>query len=777
MVPGNASASPLVKMLKGELQPRMPVGRPEFPAEQIALVTKWIDSLPPGERTEKKQPIWAYQKPVVRPVPTVKTANWARTDIDRFVLAKLEAKGLTPSPPASAATLLRRVYLDLVGVPPTPDEARRFPASATPEAVGQLIDRLLADPRFGERWGRHWLDLVRYADTQGFEADRENYHMWRYRDYVIQAFQNDKPYDRFLTEQLAGDELPNAGPEQLVATGFLRLTPRFQATNAQELRQLFLDEVTGTVGSVFLGLTVKCAQCHDHKYDPIPQKDFYRLQAFFAAMEMVEMPVAFEDAALRTRLAEATRNAEQRLAEAQQQFNDYQRQLMAKAEAAGIVLPPESDTRAARGSDDDDPAGGTTFVRRTTRRVVELERRIAKAIANGLVPNADDPTFTMQEKQEYLRLLSFVDGTRGGRDMGVYPRELRRYRPAAHVIRNMPNDANRPAFPATFVRINGEFSRLGEFVRPGFPSALTGNQEAAALGSDRFGNVRAWRLPLAAWLTSKENPLTARVMANRIWQHLLGEPIAGTPSDFGRNGSAPVNPELLEHLAQRFMDQKWRMKALIREIMLSAVYQQASARVSAREQKEDPNNLLLWRQNRKRMEGEVLRDSVLHTSGLLNEKRGGPGVMIKLPAAMKERMTIKNLPSWIPVEGAESRRRSVYVFQRRQLEVPFLATMDAPVFQASCERRAVSTTAVQALTLWNDELTTEAAAHLAARTVEQVGPDAREQVIAVFRAILSRPPRPEELARALPLLAREAQGGLQGLCRVLLNTNEFAYVD
>jgi hypothetical protein len=775
--PGEAASSPLIKHLKGELEPRMPAGLPALPAAQIEQIASWINGLKLSEVAARDQKWWAYEKAVKPAGPAVKNQAWGRTGIDRFILAKLDAKGLEPSAEAPRAALLRRAYLDFTGLPPAHAEEREFLRDTSPDAYEKLIERLLASPAFGERWARHWLDLARFADTQGFEADRENYHMWRYRDYVIQSFNQDKPYDRFVIEQIAGDEIPGAGAEQQIATGFLRLTPRYQLTNAQELRQLILDEITGTVGSVFLGLTLKCAQCHDHKYDPIPQKDFYRLQAFFAPIEMTETPAGFTHPALKARMEAATKEAARKLDEAQRRFDDYQRELLAKLEASGVKLPPG--TEAARANDvlDADAVGAATFIRRTTPRVVELERRIGRAIANGVVPNLADNTFTLDEKKKYLDLLSYVDGTRGGRDMGVHQRELRRYRPAAHVVRNMPNDSGRAAFPVTFVRLNGEFSRPGEWVKPGFLSAITGNQEPAPLVSDQFGNVRAWRLPLARWIASPDNPFTARVIANRVWQHLMGSPIVGTPSDFGRNGARPTHPELLDYLATRLVEQKWSVKALIREIAASSVYRQSSAGTAVNEQKVDPENGLYWRQNRKRMEGEVLRDSILKSSGLLNSERFGPGVMIKLPEGVRERMTIKNFPSWIPVDGHASRVRSIYVFQRRQLEVPFLATMDAPVFQNSCERRAVSTTAVQALTLMNDELITEAASHLAAQTIKQAAADPGEQVAIVFRSILTRDPGKDEVEQSLAFLRREGSDGLAGLCRVLFNTNEFVYVD
>ena len=386
--------------------------------------------------------------PEAVPAGEVRNAAWARNEIDRFVLAKLEAKQLAPSPDADPRMLLRRAYFDLIGLPPTPDEARAFLEDHSADAYDKLVDRLLADPRFGERWGRHWLDLARYADTQGFEADRENYHMWRYRDYVIDAFNSDKPYDTFVKEQLAGDEMPSAGPQGRVATGFLRLGPRFQGTNRQEVRQMTLDEITATVGLVFLGMTFKCAQCHDHKYDPIPQKDFYRLEAFFVPMELTEAKVEFTDAALKSRMEAARADCVNRLRAARERFESYQKQLLAKLEAAGGEAQDAPGSRSGRR-----PGWRQReTLRKLTPEVALLEGHLGRAIANGVVPNTEDKLFTLEEETKYLDLLSYVDGTRGGRDMGVLQRELRALRAhgargAGHSQRFEPARHSRRAGP------------------------------------------------------------------------------------------------------------------------------------------------------------------------------------------------------------------------------------------------------------------------------------------------------------------------------------------
>lgn len=356
----------------------------------------------------------------------------------------------------------------------------------------------------------------------------------------------------------------------------------------------------------------------------------------------------------------ARAEAAERLKAAEGAFREDQKILMAKL--GGSV-------QGANGTYEGEEAmlGGARG--RVPPQVMALERCIYRVDANALTPNSDDPTFTLDEKKRYLELLSFIDGTRGGRDMGLIQRQVMRYEPRAHSVRNAPLDPSGPSLPVTHVKIGGVYNKLGEVVEPGFPAAIAGHSEPAPLPADRFGNVRAWRTPLAHWIASPDNPLTARVMVNRIWQHHVGRGIVATPSDFGRNGALPTHPELLDWLAQKFIENKWSIKAMHRLIMTSATYRQTSLRSSKKEEEADPNNLLLWRRNRVRLEGELIRDAILAVSGRLNPERDGPGVFPRLPDALKDRMSIKNLPVWEPSDGPETRKRSIYIFQRRQLEV------------------------------------------------------------------------------------------------------------
>ena len=755
IAPGHPEESVLIQSLDGRLTPRMPMGKAPLSAEQVETIANWIREFQPVQSATPTDGWNPFEKPQRPAPPVVDREDWVLNPIDRFILAKLEEKGLEPSPETDRRTLIRRAYFDVIGEPPTPEQVEAFVQDESPEAYENLVDNLLADGRYGERWGRHWLDLARYADSMGFEADREQYHMWRYRDYVIRSLNADKPYDRFVKEQVAGDEIAPNDADAVIATGFLRLGPFFQTTIAAQSRQMVLDEITGTVSSVFLGLTVGCAQCHDHKYDPFPQKDYYRLQAFFAPMELTQVDLPFEDPELAARMNQERKAAEARLEARREKLEAYQQELLAKWRTSC----------ADNGCKDEKIAAD------------KLKNKLLTAIANGLVPN-DDPTFTPEEKQRFLDLLDYVDGTMGGRDRGVFQRQVERHKPRAHVVQNVKVSGTLPSPPTHFVKLGGEYNRLGERVEPGFLTAITGREEPARLPTDTFGNVRTWRVALADWIASEDNPVTARVMVNRIWQKRFGVGIVATPSDFGRNGARPTHPELLDWLATEFVEQGWSLKAMHRLMLTSATYRQDSRIDSEQAREEDPSNRLLWRMNRKRLEGEIIRDAILAVSSRLNPTQEGPGVFPRLPEPLKDSVRIKNFTAWEPSGGPDSRRRSVYIFQRRQIEFPFLSVMDAPVLQSPRETRPVSTTALQALTLLNGRLVTEEARFFAERVARDVGEsDLDAQARRAFELALARPPSAEELAQAKDFLATETADALLGLCRILYNTNEFVYVD
>lgn len=766
IVPGHPEESVLIKMVSGQLKPRMPLKGEPLAADEIALLISWINGLKSTAAAAQNdgRDWWAVQKIQEPVLPAVRQAAWVLNPLDQFVLAELERAGIDPAPEASRSVLLRRAFFDLVGMPPTPDEAREFLDDSSPDAYKRLVDRLLADQRYGERWGRHWLDVVRYADSGGSEYDREYSHLWRYRDYVIRAFNEDKPYDRFIIEQLAGDEIDGPTTQSRVALGFLRLSPEHGSPNKDINRQLLLNDLTAAVGSVFLGVTLGCAQCHDHKYDPMTQRDFYRLQAFFVGVRMETVDVPFEPTEA-GRWAAGRQAAELHLTQTQQRAAAVEAEYLSRLK--NLLL--------AEGLSADEAEKKATKA--------ELDRRLALADpeAAGSAGSEAVRRFTAEERLALTRLRNDVVETTldGVFEKGAARRRVDRYLPRAHVVANTSQDyfAHVPHLPVAFVRIRGEFDRFGEMVRPGFLSAVIGSHDPATPRTDKFGNLEKFRIGLAEWIGSRENPLAPRVMVNRLWQNHFGQGIVRTANNFGRNGTPPTHPALLDWLAARFIENHWSLKSMHRLIMNSAAYRQSADVHSLAAEQVDPTNRLLWRMNRRRLEGEAIRDSILAVSGRLNPEMGGPGIYPPLPDGMEERTYYKHSRFWEPSDGPDSRRRSVYIFNRRQLDFPLLAALDAPVFSSPNEQRAVSTTPLQALLLLNGKLVNEEAEHFARRVEAAAGSDRATQVRVAYQGALTRLPTPEELDDALKFLDEADGSGLAGLCRVLFNLNEFVYVD
>jgi hypothetical protein len=658
----------------------------------------------------------------------VRDAAWCRNPIDRFILARLEKEGLRPSPEADALTLVRRMTFDLTGLPPTPEEVDEFvkASSAKPQAAyEELVDRLLASPHYGERWGRHWLDLARYADSNGYEFDELRPDAWRYRDYVIRSLNADKPFDRFAKEQLAGDELWPDDPQALVATGFNLLGPDMTDSADQKQRRLnTLNDMTDTAGLVFMGLTVACARCHDHKFEPIPIEDYYRFQAFFAPAKFrSDLPVGTPEQKAAFQKAKAEYDALVKpvlddIAKLEEPYRQklYKERVAKLADAARDALntPAEKRTPAQQ-----------ELVEQSARFLVVPADAVAKALSE-----ADKARH--QELQAKLKSFDSRKPTPLPTAMGL---------------------SGGPAVK-TFVLDRGELKNPGDEVRPGYPTALTTEKSAGT------------RAALAEWLTKPGHPLTARVIVNRLWQHHFGRGLVATPSDFGLRGSDPTHPELLDWLALELIDGGWSLKRIHRLMLTSATYRQASA--GRRSPEADPDNLLLWRMNRQRLEGEAVRDALLAVSGRLSYKMGGPGVMPPLPA---DAGTVKG---WtVSPDKSDHVRRSVYVLARRNLRFAFLEAFDLPDSNLSCPRRERSTTAPQALALLNSQDVVEAAKATAAR-VKAAGGSDDEQVTRTFRLILGRPPSVTEAQAAREFLK---QSPPSELCRALMNVNEFAYVD
>jgi len=706
IIPGNAEESLLYKAVRREGPLQMPPGKTPLTSSEITTLRDWINGGAHLEANHQSPTWWSFRKPTPPPIPAVRNSALLKNPIDAFVLAKVEQNGLKPSPPADRRTLVRRAFFDLHGLSPTPEQVEDFVNDQSTEAYEKLLDRLLASPRYGERWGRYWLDLVRYADTSGFETDHFFTTAWRYRDYVIASLNADKPYDTFVQEQIAADELWSTNMD---LEGTLKL-PKEKAANVNrrigtslftlgpfpieftyygdQFRAEWQADAVDTVGSAFLGLTVGCARCHDHKFDPISQRDYYRLSALFAGSVEREIPlVSLFDV----------------------QTNSRSFPLLAQAQ----ILKQMAGRGRGRGA----PQG-------------ELETQRAALL---------------QKLGE------------------AYLRAPERY-PTANVL------AHEEIVPDTHILIRGDFKKKGERVEPGYLSALNSGPPIQEPKDALFVPQR--RKALALWLTSPDNPLLARVMVNRIWQGHFGYGIVRTPNDFGRQGEAPTHPELLDWLAVEFARGGWSLKRMHRTIMLSNTYQ-ASSVADQDSLGKDPENRYLSRMNRRRLDGDSIRDTTLSIAGVLNLKMGGVGV---IPPLTKEEIMAARMPNLWPAnpDPAEHVRRSIYLQMKRSLTLPMLQIFDAPDTAASCARREISTVAPQALALMNSEFTSTQAEQFAARIGKQAGESAEASVDNGWRLAFGRPPTEKERQTALEYLRRNS---LPRLCLLLFNMSEFIYVD
>jgi hypothetical protein len=633
-------------------------------ARRLALLAVYA-ALVTAARADDPAKHWAFQ-PVHRAgPPAVRAGGWVQTPVDAFILAKLKAAGLKPSPPADRRTLLRRVYLDLIGLPPTPEEQQAFLADTRPDAYARVVEALLSRPEYGERWARHWLDVVRYAETNGYERDGDKPNAWRYRDYVIDAFNKDKPYDRFVIEQLAGDEIEGSNAETQIATTFLRLgTWDDEPAEPKQDRYDQLDDVLGTTASAFLGVTLRCARCHDHKFEPFSQEEYYQMLAVFEPLKR--------------------------------------------------------------------PGAGRK--------------------------DLDRPVGTAAELVNPIRLA---------------------FGPRAYIWYEDSSTA-----PVTHVFQRGNPDRPKKEVKPGVPEVLAATQPDPPKPLAHSTGRRLW---LARWLTDPKNPLTARVMVNRIWQGHFGRGLVGTPNDFGVMGEPPSHPELLDWLACRFAQTGWSIKGLHRLIVLSSAYQQATA-PQPKASQVDPKDRLLWRWPQYRLQAEAVRDSMLAVSGTLNPQRGGKSMYPTLPRAVLEGQSRPG-DGWGKSDAKQQHRRSIYIFVKRSLAVPELDLLDAPDTTSSCEMRPVSTTAPQALTFMNGAFANEVAQEFAARLEREAGSDPAAQVRRAYELAFCRPPTENETRLCLDFLTRQPvvaaakshgagpHSALAALCLVFLNANEFAYVN
>lgn len=717
---------------------------------------------------------WAY-RPVVRPsLPSVQQPARLATPVDAFLLSRLESVGLSFAVAASREDLLRRAKFDLHGLPPTPAEREQFLNDTQPGAYARLIDRLLDSPQYGERWGRIWLDVVRFADSAGYNADPLRPLAYKYRDYVIRSFNQDKPYDRFVQEQLAGDELFPGDADAIIGSGFNRLPPdESNASNILLARQDQLNDLTAAVGSIFLGQSLGCAQCHDHKFDAILQADFYRIQAFFAGITPVEeMPVGSPEQLVT--YEQALQNWMQETAGPRHELQQIEHKAILKfGQEKRMKFPAEVLTAL------DTPVQERTALQQ--QYCFYAERQMGYT------------------EKEFEKALSKEESKRR-EELKTELKQLDSKKPRPPQSLEVTTAVDGPETPKTYLLDGGGYDKPLEELQPGFLSAVS-NVAAATISPPRPGTTGR-RTALAKWLTDPTNPLPARVIVNRIWQGHFGRGIAGNANDFGVQSPAPTHPELLDWLAAEFVSQGWSIKAMHRTIMTSSAYCQATEpapETATTDAQLNPGNRYYSHFDRHRLDAESLRDSLLAVSGQLNARMGGPGVRPELPNKMKGR-------DWdVTKSQAEQQRRSIYILAKRNLPFPFLQTFDLPDTFESCARRQVTTTGPQALTLMNSDTILEYAQSFAGRLLsDNPSADRPTLIRQAYLLAFGREPRVDETSAAERFLIQQAeviaprqtaneqlllpqpfpkfQDAAQGaalvdFCHALFNSNEFLYVD
>lgn len=831
IIPGNAERSLIYQRITGQMKPVMPMAPfPPLTPDEIAAVKSWIDAgaplSEPAPSTTQSAPAdknllvygsyserpvtaadrswWAFRKPVRIAPPKPADARWNANPIDAFIKANLDEKGLKPAPAADRNTLIRRAYLDLTGLLPTPNEVDAFVKDPSPRAYENLIDKLLASPHYGERWARMWLDVARYADSTGYEFDYDYEEAWRYRDYVIKAFNQDKPYNQFIIEQLAGDELDKPTFDSVTATGFLRLGARVADRDLENPNYRFdyLDDMVRTTFQAFQGLTVNCARCHDHKFDPITRRDYYKSLAVFNGYIEYEHPLV--PAAEWTAFQKTSDEINAQIKPLRRQIDAIEAPYKKKAFQAMLAKMPADIQEAFRTPEEQRTAGQKLLVTQvSTIRGVDpdagaapgklqvspedeqarkqLEDRIA-ALRKRIPPR---PPVAMGVRDGDFRFEPhppFQAGTGGGityEDYGLkgkfMPAPGDRYEPppmyfAATGLSPFPEEIKAPV------------------VEPGYLTVLSPGKQFApdppASGSPTSGRRRA----LAEFIASEDNPLTARVMMNRLWYQHFGQGIVSTPNNFGKMGAQPANPQLLDWLATEFVREGWSVKRMQRLIMTSETYKMSSAFFQPEAATKDPTDQFLWRFPVKRMEAEIIRDSVLSASGDLNPAFGGPAFFPPVPKSVVSGVNMRG--RWeMTKEDPSTWRRSIYARVKRNLKYPMFEVFDQPNSSLSCERRDVTTVPTQALTLFNNVSFLLQSQHFADRVAREAGPNPSAQLRLLYRIAYSREPSAKELQQGLDFLSKPAAGPseaspegvhlspLAEFAHVVLNSNEFVYIN
>ncbi|MEM9410482.1 MAG: DUF1549 and DUF1553 domain-containing protein, partial [Planctomycetota bacterium] len=726
--------------------------------EEIATISRWVDmkipwspetanlmiensleGIRPPEVNEETKAFWSFQKVNQTLPPNVQNESWVSNDIDRFILSKLENAKLQPAKPATKQVLVRRLYYDLLGLPPTPSDVKKFAASQDEKAYEKLVYQLLDSPHYGEKWGRHWLDLVRYAETNSFERDGKKPFVWRYRDYVIRSFNEDKPYDQFLIEQLAGDELPNPTNDSIMAMGYYRIG-QWDDEPADRKLALYddLDDILATTTQSMLGLTVNCARCHDHKIDPIPTVDYYRMLAFFRNVK--RYGIRGHD----TVLAASSRQLEYESQPDEEIIIQHREKITACETSINEIL--------------DIVKSDFTPVELEDFRYLENHERLVHA-------RLDSQVIDRKQFDQYIRARNKM-------------RHLQANPP--HLFRVLCVTENGPDSPATRVLIRGNPHAEGEQVEPGFVSVLSPPNPDVERNVSNGSSGR--RLALAKWIASEDNPLTARVMVNRIWQHHFGRGIVRTPNDFGFQGDRPTHPKLLDYLATQFVDGGWSLKKLHKLILLSNTYRM-SGQYNNVAQSLDPLNQLYWRFEMRRLTAEELRDSILSVSGRLNaDKMFGPSIFTRLS---KEVLAGQSMPGngWGHSSEFGTRRRSIYIHVKRSLRVPLLEAFDAADTDTTCPSRFNTTQPTQALALLNGEFVNREAFELS-KIVRSLSGSTSEFVKDVLGRVTQDRPTDFEVAQGVKLI--EAWQGEDGVneedafaffCLAAFNLNEFVFLE
>ena len=879
LVPGNAEASLLYMRVTGQAEPQMPMAPlPSLSEHEMLVLKNWIDQgaalggagperahtqAAPGDKanasypeyeerviTDEMRQWWAFKKPLRSAEPKVRDSRWAANPVDKFIQASMDANGLTPAPQADRITLIRRVYLDLIGLLPSPEEVDEFVNDTAPRAYERLVDKLLASSHYGERWGRFWLDVVRFAESSGFEHDRTLDTAWRYRDYVIKALNEDKPYDQFIIEQIAGDELDEPTYDSLTATAFYRVGPRvrFREKSNPYYRYDYLDDLVRTTFQGFMGMSVHCARCHDHKFDPITRKDYYRsIAMFFGYVRYDHFLAPKKDAAAWVRAKQQSLKAiaplKRAIAEVEAPYRkrEFEERLQRLPENIQIAVrtPMEERTQGqkllAAQFERDYGAGGAgmndllgPIVLSATNDIDYRQsplpggalkfslRNKATNAAKGVAvpPPAPRPgapiKLNPQDEQKRKALQDkiaaiekktpkappAVEGVRDG-DYRLAPPGpgdvlvSGHYDPEYGEVNEsyLPEPGQNYQVPDVHFGANGlvvEEDRKAPVVEPGFLTVMATGNERVARPPNRPDYVTSGRRrALAEWIASADNPLTSRVIVNRLWYWHFGRGIVPTPGNFGKMGVQPTHPELLDWLATEFVRQGWSIKQMHRLIMNSKTYKMASSFYNAANAERDPTGKFMWRFPVRRLEGEAIRDVILSASGQLNLKAGGEPFYPAVAESVREGYTGGK---WILTEeGPETWRRSIYAYWKRGLKFPMFDVHDQPDQNVTTEKRNVSTVPTQALTLLNGEFALMQSRLLADRVIGESAADPAARVKRLYRITLGRLPKARELAASLEFLSNERRlqsdkaspdhAALTNLSHVMLNANEFLYIN